>query len=111
MLIAQIHEKMAAPHTMTLNVQMMRSKPCNEDPKVNMVLRRGATIGEDKGNLTKEDAWVGRETYLKSRESFTEVSTLGNRDWPKLDRDPSMLTTFLETCIELLRDNRAVKGL
>jgi len=25
--------------------------------------------------------------------------------------DPSMLTTFLETCMKLLRDNRAVKGL
>lgn len=25
--------------------------------------------------------------------------------------DPSMLTTFLETCMKLLRDNKAVKGL
>lgn len=25
--------------------------------------------------------------------------------------DPSMLTTFLETCMNLLRDNKVVKGL
>jgi hypothetical protein len=25
--------------------------------------------------------------------------------------DPSMLTTFLETCMKLLRDSKAVKGL
>ena len=25
--------------------------------------------------------------------------------------DPSMLTTFLETCMKLLRDNKALKGL
>lgn len=66
---------------MTQNVQMMRSEPRDEDPKVKMVLRSGTTIGEDKGNLTKEDTGVGRETYMEARESFAEVSTPGNRDW------------------------------
>jgi len=28
---------------------MMKAEPCKEDPNVNMVLRSGATTGEDKG--------------------------------------------------------------
>ena len=40
-----------------------------------------------------------------------EVSTLGSKGQPELERDPSMLTTFLETCMKLLHGNRAVKGL
>lgn len=48
---------------------------------------------------------------MEARESFTGIFTRGSRDRPELDRDPSMLTTFLETCIKLLRDNRAVRGL
>lgn len=66
---------------------------------------------EDKGKLTKEDAGVRKETCLEARKSFAEVSTPSSRDQPELERDPSMLTTFLETCMKLLRDNRAVKGL
>lgn len=54
---------------------------------------------------------MGKETYLEARESFVEVSTPGSRDQPEPVRDPSVITTFLETCITLLRDNRAVKGL
>jgi len=38
---------------------------------------------EDKRNLSKKDARVGKETYLEARESFAEVSTLGSRDQPK----------------------------
>lgn len=39
------------------------------------------------------------------------VSTTSSKDQPKLERDPSMLTTFLQTCMKLLRDNRVAKGL
>jgi len=70
----------------------MRSEPHKEDPKVNMVLRSGMAIEVDRRSLSKEDAGVGK-------------------DQPEPVRDPSVITTFLETCITLLRDNRTVKGL
>jgi len=76
-----------------------------------MMLRSGTATGEDKGKLTKEDAGVRKETCLEARKSFAKVSTLGSKDQFELEMDPSMLTTFLETCMKLLRDNRAVKGL
>lgn len=100
MLIAQIHNKKAAPLATTQNMQMMRSEPCNNEPKVNMVLRSGAT-------MTKIDG----EMNMEARESFIGVSTQGSRDRLEPDRDPSMLTTFLETCIKILRNNRVVRGL
>ena len=43
--------------------------------------------------------------------SFAEASTLGSRDKMEPEKDTSMLTTFLETCMKLLRDAKAVKGL
>lgn len=48
---------------------------------------------------------------MEARKSFTEVSTSGSKDQPKLEMDPSMLNTFLETCIKLLCDNKVVRGL
>lgn len=104
---------------------MMRSKPREEDPNVNMVLRSGATIGEDKGKQPKEDTWVHKattkepefdlehekETFMEAKKTFVEVSTLASKDQPKPRMDPSMFTNFLETCMKLLRDNKAVKGL
>ena len=90
---------------------MMRAEPCAEDPNINMVLRSGTVTGEDKGKLTKEDAGVHKETCLEARESFAEVSYPCIRDQPELNRDPSMITTFSETCIKLLHDNKGVKGL
>lgn len=90
---------------------MMRSEPRKEDPNVNMMLRSGTGLWEDKGKLTKEDVGVCKETCLEARKSFAEVSTLGSKDQPKPERDPSMMTTFLETCMKLLHNNRVVKGL
>lgn len=78
MLLAQIREKMTAPPTTTQNVQMIRVEPCDEESKVNMVLRGDATLEGDQS-----------EPY----------------------KGPSMLTTFLEICMKLLCDNRAMKGL
>ena len=78
----------------------MRSEPCDDEPTVNMVLQSGAATREVNG-----------ETNMEARESFMGVSTQGSRDRLESDRDPSMLTTFLETCIKLLRDNREVKVL
>jgi len=42
---------------------------------------------------------------------FTEASTLGSKDKPDKEMDPSMLITFLENCMNLLYDSKAMKGL
>ena len=69
---------------LTQNIQMMRSEPHEEDSNVNMVLRSGATIGEDKGKQPKEDTWVhkaptkepnfdlecAKETFMESKKSY-----------------------------------------
>jgi len=52
-----------------------------------------------------------KETCKEAKKSFTEASTLGSKDQLESGMDPSMLTTFFDTCIKLLRDNKAVKGL
>ena len=48
---------------------------------------------------------------MEAKKSFTEASTLGSKDQPEPGMDSSMLTTFLETCMKLLCNNRVVKGL
>jgi len=48
---------------------------------------------------------------MEAKKRFVEASTSGNKDKLELEKDPSMLTTFLETCMKLLRDSKAVKGL
>jgi len=88
---------------------MMRSKPHEEDPNMNMVLRSGATTWEDRGKKPEDDTWVckaptkeyeldskcAKETVMEAKKSFTEVSTSGSRDQPEMSLDPSMQTTFL----------------
>ena len=49
MLIARIRDKGALPPPLTQNLQMMRSEPREEDPNVNIVLRSGNMMGDDKG--------------------------------------------------------------
>lgn len=104
---------------------MMRSETREEDPNVNMILRSGVTTWEDKENQHEEDTWVrkdpvkepefdlgcAKETFMEAKKSFTEASSSRSKDHPELEMDPSMLTTFMETCMKLLRDNKAVKGL
>ena len=48
---------------------------------------------------------------MEEKKSFSEASTSGSRDNPNQEVDPSMLITFLKTCMKLLRDSKAVKGL
>ena len=48
---------------------------------------------------------------MEAKKSFAQASTSGSKDNPELEMDPSMLTTFLETCMKLLRDSKALKGL
>ena len=53
-----MRDKGVFQHPPTQNIQMMRSEPCKEDPNMNMMLRSGETIGEDKGKQLEEDTWV-----------------------------------------------------
>ena len=57
------------------------------------------------------DLGCTRKTFMESKTSFTEASTSGSKDQLESGMDPSMLTTFLETCMKLLHDNKADKGL
>lgn len=41
-----------------------------------------------------------REALMEAKKSFVEASTSGRKDKPKLEMYPSMLTTFLETCMK-----------
>ena len=104
---------------------MMRFELREEDPNVNMMLRSIMTMGEDKGKKTEENTWVrkapakepefdlerAKETFMEAKKSFAEAPTSSSKDQPEPGMDPSMLTTFLETCMKLLHDNKVVKGL
>ena len=48
---------------------------------------------------------------MEAKKSFTEASTSGSKDQLEPEMDSSIITTFLETCMKLLRDSKAVKGL
>lgn len=48
---------------------------------------------------------------MEARKTFADASTLGRKDISKLEIDPSLLTTFLETCMKRLRNSKDVKGL
>ena len=104
---------------------MIRSKPREEDPNVNIMLRSGIATRDDKGKQLEDSTWVfkawmkepeldlehAKETFMEARKSFTDASTSGSKDRPTPEMDPFMLTTFLEICMKLLRDSKAIKGL
>jgi len=53
---------------------------------------------------------------MEANKSFAEASTSGSQNKvPETsvptEVDPSVLTTFLETCMKLLHDSKVVKGL
>jgi len=52
-----------------------------------------------------------KEKFKEAMKSFTEASTSGSKDQPDPRMDPFMHTTFLETCMKMLRNNEAFKGL
>lgn len=103
----------------------MRSEPHEEDPNMNIVLQGGITTWDDKGKLPEDSTWVhkapakevefdlehSRETLMEEKKSFTKASTLGSKDKPDQKMDPSMVTTFLETCMKLRHDSKALVGL
>lgn len=51
------------------------------------------------------------ETFMEAKKSFIEASTSGRKDKPDEEINPSMLATFLETCMKLLCNSKAMKGL
>lgn len=104
---------------------MMRSEPCKEDPNIHIVLHSAITMGDNKGKHSEDSTWVKKtpvkevefdlehacEAFMEAKMSFVEASTSESKDKPEPEMDPSMLTTFLETCMKLLCDNKAMKGL
>ena len=124
-LIARIRDKGALPPLLTQNLQMMRYEQREEDLNVNIVLQSGITTRDDKGKQLEDNTWVrkalkkesdfdlehAREAFMEAKKIFDEASTSRSKDKPEPEMDPSMLTTFLETCLKLLRDSKAVKGL
>ena len=109
MLIARTRKKGALPPQPTQNLQMMRFEPREEDLNLNIVLRSGIEMGDDKGKQPEDSRWVRkapvkeaefdlehvRETFMEAKKSFAEGSTSGSRDKLVQEIDPSMLTTFL----------------
>jgi len=81
----------------------MRSELYEEDINVNIVLQSEIATGDDKGKQLEDSTWVckalvkevkfdlehTRETFMEAKKSFTNVSTSGNKDKPKLKMDPS----------------------
>ena len=124
-LIARIRDKGALPPPSTQNLQMMRSEPREEVPNVNIVLRSGIATGDDKGKQPKDSTWVRkvltkevefdlehtREAFMEAKKSFAEAPTSGSKDKPEPEMDPSILITFLETCMKLVHDSKAIIGL
>lgn len=129
-LMEMIQDKKAQPQQSTQNTQIMRAKPREEDHSLNIFLRSGMTMGVDKGKHLKKDGWVHKavekevefnlhhtkESFLEENKDFTEAST--SRSQEKIletntlqEVDPSILATFLKTCMKLLHDQKVVKGL
>lgn len=48
---------------------------------------------------------------MEENKSLDEASTSGSQEKLIEEMDPSMITTFLKTCMKLLRDSKVVKGL
>jgi len=82
-------------------------------------------MGDDKGKQPEDSTWVHktptkeaefdlertRETFAEAKKSVADASTSGSKDKSESRMDPSMLTVFLETCMKLLHNSKAVKGL
>ena len=45
---------------------------------------------------------------MEAKKSFAEDSTSGSLDKQSEEMDPSILTTFLDTCMKLLQDSKVL---
>jgi len=66
---------------------MMRSEPCKEYPNINIVLRSGIAIGDEKGKQPEDSTWFRkalakevefnlehtREAFMEDKKSFIEA--------------------------------------
>lgn len=82
-------------------------------------------MGVKKGKQPEDSTWVHKapvkeaefdlectqETFMEAKKSFADASISGSKDKLELEMDLSMLTTFLKTCMKLLHDSKAMKGL
>jgi len=71
---------------------MMRAEPHEEEPKINIMLWSGTTIGEDRGKQSAEGEWVckapaketgfdlecKKETFMEAKKSFADASMSGS---------------------------------
>lgn len=126
----KMQENKAQSHQPTQNIQMMRAKPHEEDHNVNTMTRSGMSTGADKGKQPEDEGWVrkvaekevdfdlnrAKETFMDAKNNFVEASTSGSQE--KMletsvieEVDPSVLATFLKTCMKLLHNQKAVEGL
>ena len=124
-LMVRLCDKGELQPPLTQNLQMMRSEPCEEDINVNIMLRSGFTTWDDKGKQPEESTWVckaptkelefdlerTKETLMEAKGSFYIASTSGSKGRLEPEMDPLMLTMFLDTCMKLLHDSKAIKGL
>jgi len=103
----------------TKNIQMMCAEPHEEDPSINMVLRSGTVVGRNENEKRYDLPMQEHNTELKEgktrpREAqwgFVKAFTPERRDQMEARVDPSMITTFLETCMKLLCDHEVIQGL
>jgi len=97
---------------------------------MNIMVRRGIKIGDDKGKQPEEDGWVRKapkkevgfdfahtkETFMEAMKSFIKASTSGSQHKVQetsttTKYNPSMFTMLLETCMKLICNRKAMKGL
>lgn len=109
---------------------MMRVEPREECQSINIVMHSGMDTGEDKGKQPETEGWVhhdaekevgfdlnrAKETFMEAKKKFVEASTSRSEEKPVGNSevqnvDPSLLATFLKTCMKLLRDHKEVEGI
>jgi len=83
---------------------MMREKPREEDPNVNIVLRSGMMTSDDKGKQPEEGGWVhktpekevgfdlehAKEMFMEEKKNFAKASTSESQDRLCEEVDPSI---------------------
>lgn len=94
------------------------------------MLTSGMEIGADKVKKPEKDGWVHKaierevyfdlnhtkETFMEAKKNFVEAFTSGSHEQMPgtsvmLELDPSVLATFLNTCMKLLHNQKVVEGL
>lgn len=131
-----MQEKKTQTHQTTQNIQMMRLEPRKEGPNVNIITWSGKTTKEDKGKQPEENVWVHKvvdkeagfdvkkvkETFMEEKRSFTNAGASTSRTQGTCTGKPkdistvheenhSLLASFLQTYMKLLRDKKLLEGL